>query len=890
MNDEKTIYVIDGAGYYFRAFYAIRQALTNAQGVPTNAVLGFANMLRKIIREKRPPHLVMALDSKEKTFRHERYADYKANRSAMPEELARQLPYIDRLIDGFNVPTLKVAGWEADDLIGAVARLAREHDYNVVVVSSDKDLMQLVGPGVTMYDSMKDVVVGPDEVREKFGVGPERVADALGLMGDSSDNIPGVPGVGPKRAAELLVEYGDVEAVLAAAPAMKPSKLRDNLIAFAGQARLSKELATVACDAPVVFDPAVWTMRAPDVDKLRELYAELELASLLKELKTEGPKLPRAYTPVVDEATFAAMIDEMRAAAAFAFDTETTSPRPVEATLVGMSFCATPGRAYYLPLRHDRLVVPERLDWEAIKPAVAALLEDPAIKKWGHNIKYDMIVMAGEGVAVAGVDDDTMVASYLIDPAGKHGLSALAEEKLGEKTIEYKEVCGSGAKEITFDRVALAEATAYAAEDADMTARLHHLFGPELAEGGVTELMREMELPLVDVLVAMERAGMLVDTEQLAILSAELTEQMGVLEAKIHSQAGEPFNVNSPKQLATILFEKLGLPGGRKTKTGYSTSQDVLENLAAVHSLPADVVEYRQLAKLKNTYADALPKMVDAVTGRIHTSFNQTVAATGRLSSSEPNLQNIPVRTENGRRIRKAFVAPPGRVIVSADYSQIELRLMAHFSGEKKLIDAFHQGEDIHARTAAEVFGVDPLFVTADMRRVAKTVNFGVIYGQTPFGLSQELKISQAEAKRYIDNYFATYPGIRRYVGEIIASGAESGFVTTLSGRRRYLPDLTSSNRQAKQFAERNAVNTPMQGSAADLIKMAMITIHKRLAAERFDAAMVLQVHDELVFEVAEADAKRLTAMVVEEMEGVYELTVPLVVSVAAGANWDEAH
>lgn len=884
------LYIIDGAGYYYRAYFAIRQRLVTSKGLPTNAVYGFALMLRKILREREPGYAVMAFDSKEKTFRHDMYEDYKAHRPQMPDDLSLQIPYIDKLIEANNLATLRVPGWEADDLIGALAKKAVDEGFEIVIVTSDKDMMQLVRPGVTLYDSLKDKTIGPDEVVEKFGVPPEKVADVLGLMGDSSDNIPGVPGVGEKTAKALVAEYGGVEDVLEAAEDISRKKLRENLIEYAEQTRLSKQLATIAEDAPVDLDVESWRVQQPDSDKLRELFSELEFTTLLKELEPAASAVERNYVTVLDEDALDAMIDELAKSAGFAFDTETTSTDPMLARLVGMSFCAGEGGAYYLPLRHEYEGAPDQLPMEFVGPKVKKLLENEKIPKYGQNIKYDLVVMAREGMRINPIGFDTMIASYLLNPAGRHSLSQIALERLGETMIEYKDICGSGAKQITFDKVEVDKAAEYSAEDADITYRLTKKLWPDVEKEGLSKLMTDVELPLIDTLADMEMNGVLVDSKALAELSVLVGDDMKYLEEQVYKDAGTEFNINSPKQLGEVLFEKMKLPGAKKTKTGYSTDQRVLEDLAAFTPMAARVLEYRQLSKLKGTYIDALPKMINPETGRIHTSFNQTIAATGRLSSSNPNLQNIPIRTETGRKIRQAFIAPEGSRIISADYSQVELRLLAHFSKEKDLIEAFRKGEDIHTRTAAEIFSVNPEFVTSDMRRVAKTVNFGVIYGQTAFGLARELKIPRGEAQRYIDNYFRRYPGIKTYIKEVIAETRKKGFVTTIMGRKRYLPDIKASDRQARQFAERNAVNTPMQGSAADIIKVAMISIHDKLKDEGYKSRMILQVHDELVFEAPEKEAGKLKKMVKKEMEGVVDISIPLLVDVKEGENWDEAH
>jgi len=884
------LYLIDGAGYYYRAYFAIRQYLSNSKGTPTNAIYGFALMLNKILKEKAPDYALIVFDSKEKTFRHEMYELYKAHRPKMPDDLSVQLPYIDRLVESYNLSSVREPGYEADDLIGTIAVKAVREGFDVVIATSDKDMMQLVGPGVRIYDSMKDKVIGPKEVKEKFGVGPDKVADVLGLMGDSSDNIPGVPGVGEKTAKALVIEYGGMEKVLAAAEGMSKKKLKENLIEYTEQAKLSKQLATIKLDSPVKFDLERWKVGGPDTEKLIALYSELEFSRMLDEITPTAPQTPRNYIGVLDKKTFDAMMKKLRGSGGFAVDTETTSINPMEATLVGISFSVKEGEAYYLPLRHDYEGAPLQLRPEEVLPEIKALLEEKSIPKYGQNIKYDMIVLASEGISVKPVGFDTMIASYLLDPSGRHGLSSLARERLGEKMIEFSDICGSGAKQITFNLAPVDKAVEYSAEDADMTYRLTGILRESIKKGGFEKLNDEIEIPLIDTLAKIERNGVLIDTAMLEKLGDALGLEIKEYETRIVEEAGEEFNVNSPKQLGEILFGKLGLPGAKKTKTGYSTNQSVLENLADEHPLPRLALEYRKLAKLKSTYADALPKMINPRTGRIHTSFNQTVASTGRLSSSDPNLQNIPIRTELGRRIRKAFIAPEGFKLLSSDYSQIELRLLAHFSDEKILIEAFGEDEDIHSRTAAEVFDVAPEFVTLDMRRVAKTVNFGIIYGQTAFGLSNELRIPRAEAQRYINSYFERYPGIRKYMDSLVAEAKKKGYVTTIMGRRRYLPDINASNRQARQFAERNAVNSPIQGSAADLIKMAMNSIHRRLVKDKYEAMMILQVHDELVFEAPDCEVERLGAMVKEEMEGVYKLKIPLTVDIHTGANWDEAH
>ena len=655
-----TLYLIDGAGYYFRAYFAIRQYLSNSKGEPTNAVYGFSNMLRKILNDRSPDYALMVFDSRERTFRKDMYELYKANRPQMPDDLARQLPQIDRLLEAYNFPIARMPGFEADDIIGAIATRAAGDGYEVVIVTADKDLMQLVGPGVSIFDSMKDKEIGPDEVMEKFGTAPDKVTDILGLMGDSSDNIPGVPGVGEKTAKALIAEHGGMEEVLAAAPAMKKKKLRENLIEYADQARLSKRLATIAIDAPVDYEPEKWQMQEPDMEKLRAFFREMEFATLLKDIEGQAPAIPRDYTAVLDDETFNAMIETLEASDGFAFDTETTSTNPMAARLVGMSFSIKEGEAWYLPLRHDYDGAPEQLSMELVIPRVRELLEDERIPKYGHNIKYDIIIMAGEGIAIKPVGFDTMIASYILNPSARHGMSSVAAEILNETMIEFSEVCGKGAKAITFNKAPIETATDYAAEDADITFRLQGIFSERIESEGFSDLYTKVEEPLIETLAVMEQNGVLVDAEALGGLSVRMAAEIQEFETKIYESAGQEFNINSPKQLGVILFDELKLPGGRKTKTGFSTDQKTLESLADKHDLPALIVDYRQVAKLKNTYVDALPRMINEKTGRIHTSFNQTVAATGRLSSSDPNLQNIPIRTEAGRQIRQTFIAPEG--------------------------------------------------------------------------------------------------------------------------------------------------------------------------------------------------------------------------------------
>ncbi|MDP8224102.1 MAG: DNA polymerase I [Candidatus Lernaella stagnicola] len=888
----KRLLLIDGSGYIFRAFFAI-PTLSNSQDLPTNAVYGVATMLDKTLRDLQPDSVAVCFDTKEKTFRHERYPEYKANRPEPPEELVPQFPLIHELVELRGLPCLAVPGYEADDVIGTLARQGAAHGFEVVLVSGDKDLMQLVGENVTMYDPMKDIWYDHDGVVERFGVEPGRVIEVLGLAGDSSDNIPGVPGVGPKTALKLLKEYGDIAGVLARAEEIK-GKLGERLRENAGQAELSRELATIHTEVPLDIGVAELQPRPPDLEKLREFYTRLEFRKLLDELSGPATNLSRDhYETVLTGEALAAMCETLRRAGGFAFDTETTSQFPMRAELVGLSFCADDEVAYYVPVAHSYLGVPKQLPVDEVLAAVGPLLSDPDLPKWAQNAKYDIIVLARAGVTVRGLAGDTMIADYLLAAGrGGHGLDAMALRYLGHTTIKFDEVTGKGKSRKLFSEVDTETATQYAAEDAHVTWLLKkHLETEMQADPATVALYRDLEIMLIDVLVAMERRGVAIDSAFFKQLSTEMDKRIQAVTAKIHEAAGTTFNLNSPSQIAEVLFERLGIKPLRKTKKGFSTDAAVLETLAEQgHEVPRLMLEYRSLAKLKGTYVDALPRLVHPVTGRIHTSFNQTIAATGRLSSSNPNLQNIPIRTEEGRRIREGFIPAPGKVLLAADYSQVELRLAAHLSGDETMIAAFHSGEDIHRRTAAEILGVMPGLVSPQERAMAKTVNFGVLYGMSAFRLAHDLAISTKKAKAFIDNYFARYPKLRAYLDGVIAEARERGFVQTILGRKRPLPNINSHDRQAQAGAERAAINTPVQGSAADLIKLAMLALHRRIEREELPLAMILQVHDELVFEVEEDAVDKYAAIVKAEMEGVMELSVPLVVDIGTGRNWGEAH
>ncbi len=935
----ETLYLVDGSGYIYRAFYAIR-SLSNRQGVPTNAVFGFARMLIKLLREKKPHLLGIAFDTDTDNFRYEIYSEYKATRDEKPEELTPQFPLIHELVQAMEIPLVAHTRYEADDLIGALAHQGVARGYEVVVVSADKDLMQLVGDHVTMYDPMKDVVYDRAGVIEKFGVPPELVADELALAGDTSDNVPGVPKVGMKTAAKLVDTFGDIEKVIAGLE--KQAKLKAvelSVIENAHLARLSKRLTTLAIDAPVELDVKGLTYTAPRAELLAPFLRKIDALQLLKELGLSESTVPAdepadtppdddgdeiiaetadeaaseevralpeaavsplsgpAETVVVDRSVYRTILtlDELDALIARAresgriiIDTETTSRDPMRAHLVGIALAVEGRPPAYVPLTHRYLGVPKQISVVDALDRLRPLLEDASVRKCGHNIKYDLIVLARVGIDMRGTLDDTMLAAYVLDPSRlSFSMDTLAREVLGHDTIKYDDVTGTGKTRIPFDEVAVERATEYAAEDADVTMRLATTLTARVDAALQTKLYAELEMPLLSVLATMERTGIRINTEALTALGNELGSRIAEIEARAAALIGEPINLASPKQLADLFFVKLGYPAVKKTRTGFSTDSEVLEVLARDYELPRIVLEHRLVTKLKSTYVDALPRMTNPETGRVHTCFNQTGTATGRLSSVDPNLQNIPIRTEDGRRIRAAFVPEPGWTLISADYSQIELRVMAHLSADPDFIDAFEKGEDIHARTAAEILkGMDP----REARSRAKAINFGILYGISDFGLSRQLGIPRTEAGTYIRAYFARYPKIRYFLDNQIHEARESGYVSTIFGRRRFLPDLRSKNRTIRQGAERIAMNTPIQGSAADILKLAMLRISVRLQRENLQARMLLQVHDELVLESPPSEVDAASAAVKEEMQNVIKLRVPLEVDVGTGASWADAH
>jgi DNA polymerase-1 len=896
----KPLVLVDGSSYLYRAFHAL-PPLTNAAGEPTGAMYGVANMLRRLLKDYEPEHMAVVFDARGKTFRDEMYPEYKATRPPMPEELGAQVEPLHEIVRALGLPLLMVEGVEADDVIGTLARQAAEQGIPVVVSTGDKDMAQLVNEHVTLVNTMTGTTMDVDGVKAKFGVPPERIVDYLALIGDKVDNVPGVHKCGPKTALKWLEEYGSLEGVIAHADEIG-GKVGEYLREAVDRLPLSKDLVTIRQDVKLEETPETLNLRAPDEERLRELFSRYEFKTWLAELEAAGkdevvaeaPK-PRdaRYVAIHDQADFDAWLKRLEAAELFAFDTETTALEYMRARIVGLSFAVEPGEAAYVPLAHDDPDAPSQLDREAVLKALKPILEDPDQAKVGHHLKYDRNVLANHGIELNGIRHDTMLESYVLNStASRHDLDTLCAKYLGHRNIAYEDVAGKGAKQVSFERVSIEAATSYAAEDADMTLQLHRRFWPELEQLERQRALYEtIEMPLVPVLSRMERTGVMVDADQLFAQSHELAERMAEIERQAFDEAGQEFNLGSPRQIQEILFDKLRLPVVRKTPKGVpSTAEDVLEQLALDYPLPRIILEYRSMAKLKSTYTDKLPKQIDPDTGRVHTSYHQAVTSTGRLSSSDPNLQNIPVRTEAGRRIRQAFVAPQGRRILAADYSQIELRIMAHLSGDEGLLKAFAAGQDIHRATAGEVFGVTPEAVTAEQRRAAKAINFGLIYGMSAFGLARQLGVERGVAQEYIDRYFSRYPGVREYMDATRERAREQGYVETVFGRRLYLPEINARNAQRRQYAERTAINAPMQGTAADIIKRAMIAVDGWIQQEHPPVTMIMQVHDELVFEVDEDAVDTARERIVALMQDAAELRVPLEVDTGEGKNWDEAH
>jgi DNA polymerase-1 len=888
-SQKPTLFLIDGSNYIYRAFYAIRD-LTNSKGFPTNAIYGFTTMLIKLLHDRNPEYIAIAFDLKGPTFRHESFEAYKATRKATPEALIPQIACIKDVVRGFSIPVLEKQGVEADDIIGTLAKKYAKEGIKTVIVSGDKDMMQLINDDIIMIDTMKDKTYDREAVSERFGVGPEKVVEILGLMGDASDNIPGIPGIGPKSAQRLIEEFGSVEGVLQNVDKLRNAKLRESVRTFAGQAIMSRDLAVIKTNVEVDFDLEAARYSDPDLNALKELFKEFEFSSLIQELKIQETSVEGQYRIILTDEDFQTLKERLKQVKKFSLDI-VAGYEPMRAAIVGISISPLPGEAYYVPLAHEYMGAPVQMRTEDVLKGLSPFLAEEAVTKDGHDMKNSLILLARNGVDMKGLGCDTMVASYILNPA-KHSfeLADVVRDHLSRHITSAKEVVGSGAKALPFSRISVENAGNYACQRVDAVYILTGVLTKKIDHEKFKDLFHGVEMPLVSILAAMEEKGVLLDVKLLRDMSEESEQLLSLSEAKIHQLAGEKFNINSPKQLQVILFEKLGLPKGKKTKEGYSTDVDVLTILAMNHELPAEILAYRSLAKLKSTYIDALPALVNPETGRVHTSYNQTVTATGRLSSSNPNLQNIPIRTLEGKRIRQAFIAPEGWNIVSADYSQIELRILAHLSGDEVLIEAFTSGEDIHSRTASSIFGVFPEMINADMRRQAKVINFGILYGMSAFGLSRELGIPQKLAQDYIDEYFKKYTGVRIFLDEILENARRDGYVSTLLNRRRYLPEINSSNATVRQFAERMAINAPIQGTAADLIKAAMINISMKFEKRRMFARMIMQVHDELVFEVPSEEREAVMDTVKEEMEGVIQLNVPLKVDIAFGRNWDEAH
>ena len=910
MTDASRLILVDGSSYLFRAFHAL-PPLTNSKGLNTGAAKGVIGMLKRLQADNPNDQLVVVFDAKGPTFRNEIYSEYKANRPPMPEELREQIEPIHNVIRAMGLPLISISGVEADDVIGTLSEMATAEKRPVLISTGDKDMAQLVNDYVTLVNTMTQVVLDRDGVVEKFGVPPELIIDLLALMGDSVDNIPGVAGVGEKTALALLQNLGGISGIyaqldrVAELPIRGAKSLGEKLSASKEMAELSYVLATIKTDCELALSESDLRSASPDTNRLIELYRDLEFKSWLDELLSPGlfavsPAEPvpsqvseLSVVTITDQAVFDSWLTRLEAAPLFAFDTETTSLNYMQAEIVGLSFAIEPGEAAYVPLAHLNPGLEGQLDRDRILDQMKPLLESDAVKKVGQHLKYDANVLANHGITLRGIAHDTMLQSYIIDAVGsRHDMGSLALKYLGQRVISFEEVAGKGAKQVSFDHVDIEQAAAYAAEDADVTLRLHETLMPRLeAETALNEIYQRLELPLVPVLSKIERNGAFVSIDKLRAQSHEIAIRLAELESQARELAGQPFNLASPKQLGEILFEKLELPVIKKTPKGApSTAEEVLVELANDYELPAVLIEHRGLAKLKSTYTDKLPEMVDTRTGRVHTSYHQAVTATGRLSSSDPNLQNIPIRTQEGRRIRQAFIAPEGRKIVAADYSQIELRIMAHLSSDAGLLHAFANELDVHSATAAEVFDVSLDEVTTDQRRKAKAINFGLIYGMSAFGLAKQIGVARGEAQEYIDRYFARYPGVADYMDATRSIAHEQGYVETLLGRRLYLPEINARNKQRQLAAERTAINAPMQGTAADIIKLAMIDVDAWLTETALDAKMIMQVHDELVFEVADEACETLCNNVTERMANVIELQVPLLTEVGVGANWDEAH
>ena len=884
---KKTLYLIDGSALMYRAYFAfIRNPLINSRGEDTSATFGFANTLLSLLREHTPDYIAVVFDTGKPTFRHEMYDQYKATRQKMPDELIQQVDRVRESADALGIIRIEMEGYEADDIIGTLALQGAKENLDVYMVTGDKDFMQLVGENISMYVPMKNEIVRPENVHERYGVAPGQIIDLFGLMGDSSDNVPGIPKVGEKTAIQLLTEFGSLDEILNRWEEISKPSIRTSVGENCEMAILSRKLVTIKTDVPIetTIDSLKFTGIA--FDSAVQFFREMEFTSLIDQISKKKAE-PKKDVKIVYDNDIEPFFGELEKHREFSIDLETTSVDPMRADIVGISIAAG-DFVWYLPISHNE---GENLDPEKIYPRLKSILSDNSLAKIGHNAKYDAIILRRNGFTLSPFAFDTMLSAYVIDPGSRsYSLKLLSEQHLNHVMQPITELIGKGKSQKSFAEVDIVDAACYSGDDADVTLKLKKLFAPRLEEDGLDRLFREVEMPLMEVLMDMEMRGVCLDIPFLEDMSDDLSRNMSTVEQEIYEIAGEEFNINSPKQLGTILFEKIGLKPVRKSKTGPSTDVDVLTKLAHIHELPNKILDYRQLMKLKSTYVDALPAMVNPQTGRVHTSYNQAVAATGRLSSSDPNLQNIPIRTELGRNIRKAFIAPPGYFILSADYSQIELRIMAHMSGDPVLTEAFQNGEDVHRKTASILFGMFPEMVSDDQRRQAKTINFGVMYGMGAYALSEQLGISRNEAKMFIDNYFRTHTGVRAFIEKTIEEAEKNDYVTTLLNRKRYVPDIHSSNHNVSEFAKRTAINTPIQGSAADLIKVSMINLSNRLKKEHPHTHMILQVHDELVLEVPEDELNKVESIVKETMEGAMKLSVPLIADTGHGKNWLEAH
>ena len=885
---QEEVYLIDGSAYIYRAYHAIAP-LSNSKGTPTNAVLGFINMVKRLIREKQPVFLAIAFDSRGPVFRHQIYQAYKANRPSMPDDLSIQIPFIKKFVTASNILTLEEQGVEADDIIATAVKIFTASGHKVVVVSGDKDLLQLVRDDVVMWDPMKDRMMDRAAIHQKYALHPEQLLDFLSLVGDASDNVPGIPGVGPKTAEKLINTYGSLEGLYQHIDDLKQSRVKEQIVENRELAFIARTLIQLKTDVAIPVELSRYALVDANNEELAEIYTELEFSSLLKGVDTAKPVPTDGFVTVRSLDQLAAMASALAGVEILAIDTETTSINARTARLVGISLCSTLDRAWYIPVGHidgHGNLLAGQLSADEVKEALQPFLTSSGVLKIGHNLKYDITVLKQQwGIDFGGELADTLIAAYLTESGGRSlKLDDLCQAR-GLRLTSFGEVTGNDKRDGCFAYVDIDKACTYSCEDVYGALLLWREFVPLLNAKGMNDLFWLVEMPIVTILAEMEIAGICVDPVVLSVLSKDFTQKLAILEAQIYTLAGHPFNINSPKQLGQVLFEEQGLAHGRKTKTGFSTDVGVLEKLAHKHELPAVVLQFRTIAKLLSTYVDKLSQLQDPTTGRIHTSFNQAVTATGRLSSSEPNLQNIPIRTEEGSRIRAAFVPGPGLVFLAADYSQIDLRVLAHYSKDKALVGAFRAGEDVHARTAAEIFGVSPLLVTSEMRRVAKSINFGIVYGMSSFGLSNQLDIGRKEAQRFIDKYFALYTGVQGFMEEIVRQAQTSGYVTTLLKRRRSVPDINAKNKTQREFAERTAINTPIQGTAADIIKLAMIACRQALQSAGLSARMLLQIHDELVFELPEVELEATQPLVRSAMEGAMVLDVPLVVNFTVGRS-----